>query len=157
MIIAKQVLKNQYWILRDSDGKVGNIEATGSGFRVKINDNVQEFKTIRMVKQRLGFDFETPPRLPAQDQYTVHGYSTGCRAYNAIYEVRQHLPLFTKTAKSKSWYCAGWLVAGRHSHRRHPRLRCPLPRRSCPMPMPCRGGRWPTGPGPTTVIHCSTL
>lgn len=108
MIIAKQVLKNQYWILRDNDGKVGNIEATGSGFRVKINDNVQEFKTIRMVKQRLGFDFETPPRLPARDQYTVHGYPTGCRAFNAIYEVRQHLPLFTKTAKSKSWYCAGW-------------------------------------------------
>jgi hypothetical protein len=108
MIIAKQVLKNQYWILRDNHTKIGNIEATTGGFRVKINDNVQEFKTIRMVKQRLGLDFESPPKLASRDQYMVHGYPAGCKTYNAIYEVRQHLPLFTKTAKSKSWYCAGW-------------------------------------------------
>ena len=38
----------------------------------------------------------------------MHGFDTGCAAYNGIYEVRRQLPLFTKTRKSKSWYAAGW-------------------------------------------------
>jgi hypothetical protein len=109
-IIAKPVRKNQYWILRQGDKKVGNIEATDSGFTVKINNAIQMYKTINMVKQRAGIDFVSPAKVTtgSTKETTVYGYPAGCRIYNPIYEVKHHLPLFTKTKKSKSWFAAGW-------------------------------------------------
>ena len=107
-IIAKPVIKNQFWILRDADEKVGNIEANGDGFKVKINNDVQQFKTINMVKQRTGINFESPVAKKTLVLDHVHGYPAGCKAYNPLYEIKLHLPLFTKTKKSKSWYAAGW-------------------------------------------------
>lgn len=108
MIQAKPIIANQFWILRDGDEKVGNIEATTDGYQVKINNIVQTFKTIRMVKNRIGIDFESITKSPAPRATSVYGFDTGCRAYNAMYEVKRHLPLFTKTKKSKSWFAAGW-------------------------------------------------
>ena len=61
-----------------------------------------------MVKSRVGIDFESITTSRAPKDTSVYGFDTGCRSYNAMYEVKQHLPLFTKTKKSKSWHAAGW-------------------------------------------------
>ena len=110
MIVAKPVVPNQYWILRHNDEKVGNIQATGDGFQVKINNQVQSFKSMRMIRQRVGIDFEPAVKTAKPSQDEIYGFRTGCRAYNGIFEVRKQLPLFTKTRKSKSWYAAGWYL-----------------------------------------------
>ena len=107
-IIAKPVIKNQFWILRDENEKIGNIEATIDGFKVKINNDVQKFKTINMVKQRTGINFESPTAKKTVVLDHVHGYPAGCKAYNPLYEIKLQLPLFTKTKKSKSWYASGY-------------------------------------------------
>jgi len=44
----------------------------------------------------------------------VHGYATGCRAYNPMWDVKHRLPLFTKEKKSKSWFAAGWYAVRQH-------------------------------------------
>lgn len=108
VIQAKPVIDNQYWILRNNERKVGNIEATTDGYQVKINDQVQHFKSIRMVKNRIGIDFEPIAKSKTTKETSVYGFDAGCRVYNAVYEVKKHLPLFTKTKKSKSWFAAGW-------------------------------------------------
>jgi hypothetical protein len=108
MIIAKPVVPDQFWILKQDDEKIGNIQATANGFTVKILDQVENYKNVRMIKQRIGIDFEPAVKTNKKPQNQVHGFDTGCAAYNGIYEVRRQLPLFTKTRKSKSWYAAGW-------------------------------------------------
>lgn len=108
VIQAKPVVANQYWILRKGEEKVGNIEATNEGYQVKINDQIQHFKSIRLVKSRIGIDFESITKSRAPKETTVYGFDAGCKVYNAVYEVKRHLPLFTKTKKSKSWFAAGW-------------------------------------------------
>ena len=50
-IIAKPVVDNQFWILKQDDRKIGNIEATGDGYAVKIDNKVTSFKTINMIRQ----------------------------------------------------------------------------------------------------------
>ena len=40
----------------------------------------------------------------------VSGYPTSCNPYNTMYDVRRKLPLFTKSTKSKSLYCAGYYI-----------------------------------------------
>jgi hypothetical protein len=110
MITAKPVIANRYWILKQGDEKVGNIQAVDNGYQVKVQDSVHQFKTIRMVRQRMKVEFENINHAPQHDPEMVYGYPAGCRAHNAMYQVQLGLPLFTRSAKSKSWYAAGWYL-----------------------------------------------
>lgn len=110
MIVAKPVIPNQYWILRDGDHKVGNIEADpGGGFQVKINNHVERFKTITTIKRKVAIDFEpvvSTPKISSTNQ--VNGFPTTHHPYNAIYDVQHRVPLWTREPRSRSWYAAGW-------------------------------------------------
>jgi hypothetical protein len=109
-LIALPVVDKQYWILKDNDRKVGNVEACAGGYQVKINDQVAQFKTIKMVEQRVHIQFESIPK-PVKEKTPsnlVHGYPVAGRMYNPMWDVPQKLPIYTKTKKSKSWFAAGW-------------------------------------------------
>ena len=109
-IVAKPIVKDQFYILTQDDKKVGNIEATGDGFAVRINNKVMPFKTMAMIRKQVDIEFPAvgnkPNREPAS--YQVQGYPSGSRVYNPIWNVQHKLPLFTKNNKSRSWYAAGW-------------------------------------------------
>lgn len=125
MLQAKPVIPNQYWILRDDAGKVGNIEATADGVQVKINNQVQVFKNIGILKQKVKIAFEPAPRVKTAPKisHEVSGYHTTGRPHNAIFDVKHQVPLWTKEPRSKSWYAAGW-YAVRHG-RRWQTVECP--------------------------------
>jgi hypothetical protein len=116
-LIAKPVIEKQFWILQENNRKIGNIEACNGGYQVKINNQVEQFKTIKLVAQRVNIQFEHSPKITkSRVGHEVHGYPTASKAYNGIWNVPNKLPLFTKTNKSKSWYAAGWyqVKQGRH-------------------------------------------
>jgi len=117
-LIAKAVIDRKYWILQENDRKIGNVEACDGGYQVKINNQVQQYKTIKMVEQRVHVQFEPPvvKKKPVVKEQTVYGYPTAGRCYNGMWNVPQKLPIYTKTKKSKSWYAAGWyqVKQGRH-------------------------------------------
>lgn len=109
MIIAKPIIDKKFWILQDGNQKVGNVEACAGGYQVKINNQVAQFKTIKMAAQRVNIQFEpTEKKSHSSSAYQVYGYPTDSRVYNGIWNVPEKLPLFTKVPKSKSWYAAGW-------------------------------------------------
>ena len=110
MIVAKAVVPDQYWILREDDRKIGNIEADPQGFRVRINDEVRTFKTISTLRRQVRVEFESQPRgkKSRSTNNSVYGYPTAGRPYNAVYDVRHQVPLWTREARSRSWYAAGW-------------------------------------------------
>jgi ribonuclease G len=62
MIVAKPVIPNQFWILKDGDHKVGNIEIAPGGFSVKIGDHVLSYNSINTIKQKVKINFETVVR-----------------------------------------------------------------------------------------------
>ena len=108
-LIALPVVDKQYWILKDNDRKVGNVEACAGGYQVKINDQIAQYKTIKMVEQRVHIQFESTPRtIKKAPANLVHGYPVAGRMYNPMWDVPQKLPIYTKTNKSKSWFAAGW-------------------------------------------------
>ena len=111
MIIAKPVVKDKFWILKQDDDKVGNIEAGTDGYTVRLNSTVTRVKNISTIRHDSGFAFEAPPitKKPAAE-LAVHGYVTGTKCYNSMWDVKRRLPLFTKSRKSKSWYAAGWYL-----------------------------------------------
>jgi len=110
MIVAKPVIDKQFWILQRDEEKIGNVEACAGGYQVKINNQITQYKTIRMVEQRTGVRFE-PPMIRSRPKSTansVHGYPTVGRVHNPVWDVPHALPLYTKGAKSRSWFAAGW-------------------------------------------------
>jgi hypothetical protein len=110
MLVAKPVVPDQFWILKQDDRKVGNIEAMAGGFSVRIGDQVNNYKTINTIKQRIAIAFEPVVNKikTVAVSKTVHGYPTNEQAYNAIYDVKHQVPLWTREPRSKSWYAAGW-------------------------------------------------
>ena len=118
MIVAKPVIEKQFWILQENNHKVGNIEACVGGYQVKINNQVVQFKTIKMVAKTIDIVFESIPKrtVPPATVTEIHGYAVSGRVYNSMWDVSQQLPVFTKTNKSKSWFAAGWynVKKGRH-------------------------------------------
>lgn len=125
MIKAKPVIANRYWILRKDGEKVGAVEATDDGYRVRIQNRVQQFKNIPSLRRTGEIEFVPPAKITRPAPGRVHGYDTGCRVYNAMWNLRYKLPLFTKTAKSKSWFAAGWYAVRQNRHwriERNPKL-----------------------------------
>jgi hypothetical protein len=110
MLVAKPVIDKQFWILQENNRKVGNVEACAGGYQVKINNQVAQFKTIKMAAQRANIEFEPAVKLskPKATMDQVHGYPISGRVHNPMWDVTQQLPVYTKTAKSKSWFAAGW-------------------------------------------------
>ena len=117
MIVAKPVIPNQFWILKDGDHKVGNIEAGADGLSVKIGSQVQSYKNINILKERISIKFESVNKSTTiKEKNSVHGFPTMGYPYNAIFDVKHQVPLWTREPKSKSWYAAGWyrVKQGRH-------------------------------------------
>jgi hypothetical protein len=109
MIVAKPVIPNQFWILKDGENKVGNIEAGPNGFAVKIGNQVQSYKNISTIKQKVAISFEpTIKNIKDNSANTAHGFPTAGHPYNAIFDVKHQVPLWTQEPRSKSWYAAGW-------------------------------------------------
>ena len=109
-LIALPVVDKQYWILKENDRKVGNVEACAGGYQVKINNQVAQFKTIKLAARTANIEFEPATKIakPKTNVTHVYDYPVAGRVYNPIWNVSQQLPVYTKTAKSKSWFAAGW-------------------------------------------------
>lgn len=109
--MAKPVIPNKFWILRDQDQKIGQVEANDQGYSVRIHGKVMQYKTMPAVKKHIEMDFETLKRSRQSLTVTeVNGYPIDGVGYNPVFDVKKRLPLYTKTVKSKSWYAAGWYM-----------------------------------------------
>lgn len=108
MITAKPIVKNKFWILQEDDRKVGTVEKNRTGFLVKTPTHAEEFKTIKTIKNATNIVFEDPADQKKQFENHVNGFPTDCKPLNAVYNVKDRLPIFTKDEKSKSWFAAGY-------------------------------------------------
>jgi hypothetical protein len=113
MIVAKPVVKDQYWILKEDNQKVGEIEKANGEFKFKFKDPAR-FKTVKMNGRSTDIEFELPVERSESPANYVHGYEVKGAVYNPVWDVKQRLPLFTRDDKSKSWFAAGWYLVRQH-------------------------------------------
>ena len=114
MIVAKPVIEKQFWILKEDDRKIGNIQAVDSGYQITINNKIANYKTIPMLVRKEHIEFEKASKPAKQPTNVVHGYTVTGRVFNPLWDVKHKLPLFTKEEKSKSWFAAGWYKVKQH-------------------------------------------
>lgn len=110
-LIAKPVVKNQFWIVTDGNEKVGNVISDGSGYEVKLNGNKTHYKNTKAIERITNIKFEDVEKFKnTKKDLLFSEYPTTSRVYNSMLDVKRKLHLFTKTPKSKCYYAAGWFT-----------------------------------------------
>lgn len=110
-VVAKEVLGGKFWIVEEDGENVATISYNDEKYILSDKEGTRFFENQKQLKKTLGNDI-TWTALKIAKEYTkeVHGYPTSCQPHNPIFDVKRKLPLFTKSAKSKSLYCAGYYV-----------------------------------------------
>jgi hypothetical protein len=107
-LIAKPIIKNQYWVITDGTNKIGNVVADQNGFDVKINGNNLHFSSTEDIKNKTKIIFESIKNTKSTQNYPYPEYPTTGKVYNSVMDIKRKLHLFTKTPKSKCFHVAGW-------------------------------------------------
>ena len=113
-IKAKPVLKDKFWIVENNDERIGTLSWNDDRYMFSSRVETCFFDNKRQMKKKFGSDIvwtEPDQKLePAEENFLVYGYPTSVNPYNTMYDVKRKLPLFTKSEKSKSAYCAGYYI-----------------------------------------------
>lgn len=114
-IKAKPVLKGKFWIIENNEQRIGTMSWNDDRYMFSNQGETCFFDDKRQMKKKFGSDIiwsditeELPPLT--EETFIVHGFPTSVSPYNTMYDVKRKLPLFTKSDKSKSAYCAGYYI-----------------------------------------------
>jgi hypothetical protein len=107
-LVAKPIIRNEYWIITDGKKKVGNVTSEGSGFDVKIGNNIEHYNTTKAIQKIKNIEFtkieKSKPAIPPFAVFPTNRTTI----YNSVLDVKKKLHLYTTTPKSKCYYAAGW-------------------------------------------------
>ena len=109
-IKAKTILKNKFWIIEDDDKRLGTLSVDEDQYMYNCATGTTIFKDIKSLKKTFGKIDWNDVTIESDKTKEVNGYPTSSVPYNCMYNVKRKLPLFTKSEKSKSMYCAGYYI-----------------------------------------------
>jgi len=111
-LIAKPIIKNKFWVVEESGQKVATIQATDDGGIVYVHDDRREkYPSVKILSKHYNIKFTRSSKEKVNHgSNNVYGFPAGGKTFNEIFDVKRRLPIYTKTAKSKSQYCAGYYL-----------------------------------------------
>jgi hypothetical protein len=111
---AKPVLKDKFWIIENDEQRIGTMSWNEDRYMFSNKVETCFFDSKQDMKQRFGADIVwtdlSVPKEVTQQDFIVYGFPTSVSPYNTMFDVKRKLPLFTKSNKSKSAYCAGYYI-----------------------------------------------
>ena len=124
-IRAKTLVKDKFWIVEENGQKLGTLQKQEDNGWIFLSkkDQRQVFHTQESLFTRFGFNLfvEDKPAVEEEtrvdkwdvkqaEDFEVHGYPCSQKPFNPLWDVQKGLPLYTKTPKSKSMFCAGYYI-----------------------------------------------
>jgi hypothetical protein len=116
-LVAKPIIKDQFWVITDGEKKVGNVQANNAGFSVELNGNTLQFNNTTDIKKQTKIQFQVLKSNKAKAEVPYPEYPTTARTYNNMFDVKRKLHLFTKTRKSKCYHVAGWFIIDQNNQK----------------------------------------
>ena len=109
--IATPVVKNKFWVVEDQGKKVATIQAREDGGYVYVHDEEREyFPSVNILKKKYNIKFGSTAKSKQTTSNDVYGFPIDSKAYNQVFDVQRRLPVYSKTSKSRSLYCAGYYL-----------------------------------------------
>ena len=113
ILVAKPIIKNKFWIVEDQGEKVATIQAVDDGSVVLV-DRTQhrtKYPSIKLLTKEHNIVLDKlVKKEKSAPTHEVHGYPTSNRPWNTLWDVQHQFPIYTKTSKSKSYFCAGYYI-----------------------------------------------
>lgn len=116
MSVAKVLIPDQEWLITDQKEKIGSIAKNKKGYLFLHKGQKVNIQDINEIKNQFGIAvFEESMKNTAKKKstpttYSIYDYPCRSEPYDPVYSVKQKLPLFAKSVKSKSQYCAGHYI-----------------------------------------------
>ena len=113
MLKAKNIVENRFWVLENDAGeRIGTIAQNKDAVSFRVDGTSEDFPTMQEMMQKKGIVMVRRSKETKQvtNSTDVYGYPTGHTPHNEIWNVQLKLPLYTKTAKSSSYHCAGYYI-----------------------------------------------
>jgi hypothetical protein len=123
---AKTLVKDKFWIVEQNGQKLGTLQKQEDNGWIFLSkqDNREVFHTQESLFTKFGFVMFDESNLQKTEEektvdkwdvkqaesFEVHGYPCSQKPYNPLWDVQKNLPLYTKTPKSKSMFCAGYYI-----------------------------------------------
>ena len=112
--VAKVLVPNKVWILEDNGTKVGTLNKEKKGYSFFRKGNKIEIFSKSDMQNKLGVSFPDDVSVKSKstkgEPYNVYDFLCGSKPHNPVYNIKKKLPIYAKSNKSKSLYCAGYYV-----------------------------------------------
>jgi hypothetical protein len=110
--IAKPLIPNKSWLLETDGLKIGTLSKERTSYSILKNGTKISVGTVKDVKEKLGIVFYDTVKISKVDskEFAVYEFPCGSKPYGSVYDIRKRLPIYAKSTKSKSQYCAGYYV-----------------------------------------------
>jgi len=120
-VYTKPLVDGKFWLVEAEGEKLGTLTKEKKGYsfmrqgrKVDIAD-LAVFQTlfgITITEEQLKKEKGKKETKEIKDSatYSIYDFPCSSKPYNPIYDVRQKLPIYSKSDKSKSQYCAGYYV-----------------------------------------------
>ncbi len=116
-INAKTLIKDKFWILEENGQKVGTLQKQDNNGWIFLSrkEKREIFHTQESLREKFGIDITNIPEEEKKEEISeenllVHGYPVSQQPYNPMFDVQKQLPIYSKTLKSKSLFCAGYYI-----------------------------------------------
>ena len=113
MLKAKPILKNKFWIIENDGERIGTLsKQEDKRYMYSCSTGTEYFSDTKSFNNFIGdvsWD-KTSISDGSKEKKEIHGFTTSTIPHNVVYNVQKKLPLFTKSKKSKSLYCAGYYI-----------------------------------------------
>jgi hypothetical protein len=109
-INAKEIIDGKFWIIENQGNKVATLAYSDERYMVTDAKGSRFVDSKIELEKDLGKLSWSSLDITEVTLAEVHGFPTSCTPHNPLYDVKQKLPLFTKSSKSKSLYCAGFYI-----------------------------------------------
>lgn len=113
-ILTKPLIPNKAWIVTNNKEKVATLTKDKEGYILNRNGRKFEAHDLTEIKERFGITISEDDLKPFTSLKNVptdiYGFPVKAKAYNPLWNVQRKLPIYAKSEKSKSLYCAGYYV-----------------------------------------------
>jgi len=109
-LTTKEIIPNKEWIVTDNLQKIGSISKIKKGYEFWHKGQHIAVKNLDDLKNNFGINISVTAKLefPSLDQTNIYGYPCSSKPFHPVYNVKKKLPIFIKSLKSKSHFCAGY-------------------------------------------------
>lgn len=114
---AKVLIPNKSWILETEGTKFATLSKEKKGYSILRKGEKIDVSDLTEIKERFGitlddtlFKKEKAIKVASSVSNDIYGFPVNGKAFGPLWNVQKRLPIYAKSSKSKSLYCAGYYV-----------------------------------------------